>query len=114
MVVIVVALSETDDHSVAESEPTQIMVAVNESSIKGYPHGIHQQQRCIRLDTPKIICSNSSGLKLLFLHVQVPDDDGFNDMDVIYASPGDFHDRGLHLLECFVGRSHEIGVSCEA
>ena len=42
---------------------------------------------------------------------------GFNDMDSIYASPDDFKSmknsekmRGLHLLEYFVNRCHEIGV----
>ncbi|KAF6155444.1 hypothetical protein GIB67_019970 [Kingdonia uniflora] len=46
---------------------------------------------------------------------------GFDDMDSVYASPGDFQDmkrrdkaKGLHLLEYFVGRCHEIGVPCEA
>lgn len=43
---------------------------------------------------------------------------GFDDMDSIYASPEDFRRvkrrdkiRGLHLLEYFVNRCHEIGVS---
>jgi len=42
-------------------------------------------------------------------------------MDSIYASPEDFKNlmnrdraKGLHLLEYFVTRCHEIGVSCEA
>lgn len=42
-------------------------------------------------------------------------------MDSIYASPEDFRRmqhrdkvRGLHLLEYFVNRCHEIGVACEA
>lgn len=42
---------------------------------------------------------------------------GFDDMDSIYASPDDFQSmnnrdkkRGLHLLEYFVHRCHEIGV----
>ncbi|KAM7267523.1 hypothetical protein ACFE04_009689 [Oxalis oulophora] len=46
---------------------------------------------------------------------------GFDDMDSIYASPNDFKNmkrrdklRGLHLLEYFVSRCHEIGVACEA
>ncbi|XP_043704327.1 universal stress protein A-like protein [Telopea speciosissima] len=105
----------------AESEPTRIMVAVNESSIKGYPHASISSRGAFDWTLQKIIRSNTSGFKLLFLHVQVPDEDGFNDMDSIYASPGDFQDmkhrdmkRGLHLLEYFVGRSHEIGVPCEA
>lgn len=42
---------------------------------------------------------------------------GFDDMDSMYASPEDFRNmnhrdkvRGLHLLEYFVNRCHEIGV----
>lgn len=42
---------------------------------------------------------------------------GFDDMDSIYASPEDFKNlnhrdraKGLHLLEHFVTRCHEIGV----
>lgn len=42
---------------------------------------------------------------------------GFDDMDSIYASPEDFKSmkhrdkaRGLHLLEYFVTKCHEIGV----
>lgn len=43
---------------------------------------------------------------------------GFDDMDSMYASPEDFKSmncrnkiRGVHLLEYFVNRCHEIGVS---
>lgn len=42
---------------------------------------------------------------------------GFDDMDSIYASPDDFRNmrernkaNGLHLLEFFVNKCHEIGV----
>ncbi|KAK3444442.1 hypothetical protein EUGRSUZ_A00139 [Eucalyptus grandis] len=94
-----------------EGEPTRVMMGVNESTIKGYPHA----------SISKIVRSNTSGFKLLFLHVQAPDEDGFDDMDSVYASPDDFKSlkqrdkaRGIHLLECFVKRCHEIGVQCEA
>lgn len=43
---------------------------------------------------------------------------GFDDVDSIYASPDDFRDmresnkaKGLHLLEFFVNKCHEIGVN---
>lgn len=43
---------------------------------------------------------------------------GFDDMDSIYASPDDFRQmrernkaKGLHLLEFFVKKCHEIGVT---
>eukprot|EP00262_Sarcandra_glabra_P010264 TRINITY_DN2530_c0_g1_i1.p1 TRINITY_DN2530_c0_g1~~TRINITY_DN2530_c0_g1_i1.p1 ORF type:complete len:186 (+),score=29.90 TRINITY_DN2530_c0_g1_i1:139-696(+) len=104
-----------------ESDPTRIMVAVNESSIKGYPHPSISSRGAFEWTLEKIVQSNTTGFKLLFVHVQVPDEDGFDDMDSIYASLEDFQDmkrkdrvRGVHLLEYFVGRCHEIGVLCEA
>ncbi|KAK4477383.1 hypothetical protein RD792_016604 [Penstemon davidsonii] len=124
---------------VNSSEPTRIMVAVNESTMKGYPHASISCRGAFDWTLNKIIRSNTSGFKLLFLHVQVPDEDdtlvqypwmilllymtirGFDDMDSIYASPEDFKKikdrekaRGHHLLEYFVNKCHEIGVSCEA
>ncbi|KAI3452440.1 hypothetical protein Pfo_009104 [Paulownia fortunei] len=104
-----------------DGEPTRIMVAVNESNIKGYPHASISCRGAFEWTVKKIIRSNTSGFKLLFLHVQVPDEDGFDDVDSIYASPEDFKSmkhrdriRGLHLLEYFMKQCHEIGVACEA
>ncbi|KAI5665520.1 hypothetical protein M9H77_15373 [Catharanthus roseus] len=104
-----------------ESEPTRIMIGVNQSTIKGYPHTSISSKGAFDWTLKKIIRSNISGFKLLFLHVQVPDEDGFDDMDSIYASPEDFKRmnrrdkiRGLHLLEYFVHQCHEIGIACEA
>ncbi|KAG6391822.1 hypothetical protein SASPL_149582 [Salvia splendens] len=101
--------------------PTRILVAVNESTIKGYPHASISSRGAFDWILSKIVRTNTSGFKLLFLHVQVPDEDGFDDMDSIYASPEDFKTmkrrdkiRGLHLLEYFVNHCHEIGVACEA
>ncbi|XP_054821692.1 universal stress protein A-like protein [Prosopis cineraria] len=105
----------------AESEPTRILIGVNESTIKGYPNPSISSRGAFEWTINKIIRSNTAGFKLLFLHVQVPDEDGFDDMDSIYASPDDFKNmkhrdrlRGLHLLEYFVGRCHQIGVACGA
>ncbi|PIA40576.1 hypothetical protein AQUCO_02500349v1 [Aquilegia coerulea] len=104
-----------------ESDPTRIMVAVNQSTIKGYPNASISSKRAFEWTLEKIIRTNTTAFKLLFLHVQIPDQDGFDDVDSIYASPEDFKGlrrrdkaRGVHLLEYFVGRCHEIGVSCEA
>ncbi|PKA58744.1 Universal stress protein A-like protein [Apostasia shenzhenica] len=103
------------------SEPTRIMVAVNESSVKGYPHPSISSRTAFEWTLAKLVRSNAAGFHLLFLHVQVPDEDAFEDMDSIYASPEDFHNikerdriRGLHLLEYFFGRTHQYGISCEA
>lgn len=112
---------EGDSGSRVESEPTRVMIAVNQSSIKGYPHPSISSRRAFEWTLQKIVRSNNSGFVLLFLHVQVPDEDAFDDMDSIYASPADFKDmkhreklRDLHLLEYFVNRCHEIGVNCKA
>ncbi|CAK9162795.1 unnamed protein product [Ilex paraguariensis] len=102
-------------------EPTRIMVGVNESTINGYPNASISSKGAFEWTVEKIIRSNTRDFKLLFLHVQVPDEDGFDDMDSIYASPDDFKSmkhrdkiRGIHLLEYFVNRCNEIGVACEA
>ncbi|XP_020251588.1 universal stress protein A-like protein isoform X2 [Asparagus officinalis] len=103
------------------SEPTRILMGVNESSIKGYPHASISSRSAFEWTIEKIVRRNVDGFKLLFVHVQTPDEDGFDDMDSIYASPEDFErmkrrdkTRGLHLLEYFVRRSHEYGIACEA
>ncbi|CAJ1946709.1 unnamed protein product [Sphenostylis stenocarpa] len=101
-------------------EVTRVMVAVNESSLKGYPHPSISSRGAFEWTINKIIRNNVSAFNLFFLHVQVPDEDGFDDMDSIYASPEDFKNmkqrdriRGVHLLEYFVNRCHEIGVVCQ-
>ncbi|XP_021773866.1 universal stress protein A-like protein [Chenopodium quinoa] len=103
------------------SEPTRVLIGVNQSSIKGYPHASISSKGAFEWTLQKIVRDNIPGFKLLFLHVQVPDEDGFDDMDSIYASPEDFKsmkakekNKGLHLLEYFVQRCHEIGIACEA
>ncbi|KAK3431530.1 hypothetical protein EUGRSUZ_E03331, partial [Eucalyptus grandis] len=59
--------------------------------------------------------------RLTLRRLLTPATPGFDDMDSVYASPDDFKSlkqrdkaRGIHLLECFVNRCHEIGVQCEA
>lgn len=103
------------------SNPTQILIGVNESSIKSYPYASISSRNAFEWTVEKIIRDNVTGFKILFVHVQIPDEDGFDDMDSIYASPEDFarvnkrdKARGLHLLEYFVGRCHQRGIACEA
>lgn len=98
-----------------------MMVAVNESTIKGKPHPSISSKRAFEWTLEKMVRSNTSDFKILLLHVHVVDEDGFDEVDSIYASPDDFKDmresnksKGLHLLEFFVNKCHEIGVSCEA
>lgn len=59
-----------------EPEATRILVAVNESSLKGYPHPSISSRTAFEWTLAKIIRSNTAGFMLLFLHVQVPDEDG--------------------------------------
>lgn len=65
-------------------EPTRIMIAVNESSIKGYPHASISCRGAFDWTLKKIVRSNTSDFKLLFLHVQVPDEDGMNYFKFMY------------------------------
>ncbi|GKA47296.1 universal stress protein A-like protein [Tanacetum coccineum] len=60
-----------------ESPKTRIMMGVNESSMKGYPHASISSKSAFEWTLNKIIQSNTSAFKLLFLHVQVPDEDGW-------------------------------------
>lgn len=62
--------------STSEATATRIMVAVNESTIKTYPHPSISSRGAFEWTLEKIVRSNTSGFKLLFLHVQVPDEDG--------------------------------------
>lgn len=52
------------------------MVAVNESTLKGYPHASISSRGAFDWALNKIVRDNATGFKLLVLHVQVPDEDG--------------------------------------
>lgn len=58
------------------SAPTRVMMAVNESSLKGYPHPSISCRSAFDWMLSKLVRSNTDGFHLLFLHVQVPDEDG--------------------------------------
>ncbi|GLJ16812.1 hypothetical protein SUGI_0289660 [Cryptomeria japonica] len=102
--------------------PTRIVIAVNQSSLKGYPHPSISSSNAFEWALKKLIRSTRhKDFKLYILHVQVPDEDAFNDVDSIFACPDDFKDlknrekiKGIHLLEYFVKRCNEIGLACEA
>lgn len=73
--------SEVKAAAAAPTEaPTRVMMAVNESTIKGYPHASISSNGAFEWTLNKIIRSNFSGFKLLFLHVQVPDEDGLSSL----------------------------------
>lgn len=57
-------------------EVTRIMVGVNESSLKGYPLPSISSKGAFEWALNKIVRNNVSAFNLLFLHVQVPDEDG--------------------------------------
>ncbi|GAU31048.1 hypothetical protein TSUD_214840 [Trifolium subterraneum] len=102
-------------------EVTRIMIGVNESSLKGYPNPSISSKGAFEWTINKIVRNNVSAFNLLFLHVHVPDQNGYENMDSIYASNEDFKNmkqkemvRRNHLLEYFVNRCNEIGVPCAA
>lgn len=76
-----------------------------------YPFSVASSCTCV------LTTSNKTTTKITYGFLQPVSSVGFDDMDSIYASPEDFKSikhrdraRGLHLLEYFVNRCHEIGV----
>ncbi|TXG54345.1 hypothetical protein EZV62_019601 [Acer yangbiense] len=57
-----------------ESEPTRVLLAVSESTIRGYPHASISSRGAFEWTIQKIVRSNTSGFRLHFLHVQVPNE----------------------------------------
>ena len=58
------------------SAPTRVMMAVNESSLKGYLHPSISCRTAFDWTLSKLVRSNPGGFHFLFIHVQVPDEDG--------------------------------------
>lgn len=106
----------------ANDTPTRILIAVNQSSIKGYPNPSISSLAAFNWLTQTLIPTAARpNFKLLILHVQVPDEDAFNDMDSLYATNDDFNEmkhgeraRGIHLLQHFVSLCNEIKLPCKA
>ncbi|TXG51650.1 hypothetical protein EZV62_024174 [Acer yangbiense] len=59
-----------------ESEPTRVLLAVSESTIRGYLHASISSRGAFEWTIQKIVRSNTSGFRLHFLHVQVPNENG--------------------------------------
>ncbi|KAK8483436.1 hypothetical protein V6N13_044318 [Hibiscus sabdariffa] len=98
---------------------TRIMLAMEESTITGYPHASISSGGAFEWTIQKFVRSNVSSFELLILHV--PHAYCSEDIDKIYTSPECFQsmkfrdwERGLHLLEYFVTRCNQIGVACQA
>ncbi|RWW50177.1 hypothetical protein BHE74_00043588 [Ensete ventricosum] len=73
-----------------DATPTRILISVNESSIRGYPHPSISSRTAFDWTLQKIVRSNVAGFKLLFLHVQIPDEDGTpspNTLALLLSSP---------------------------
>lgn len=102
--------------------PTRILLPVSQSSIKGYPNPSISSMTAFRWLVDKLIHPASRPkFKLLILHVQVPDEDAFDDMDSLYATKEDFNSlkrgdkaRAVHLLEHFVHVCNDIELPCKA
>lgn len=105
-----------------QSPPTTVLLAVNQSSIQGYPRPSISSSTAFEWILAKLIRPGSrKDFQLLLLHVQVPDEDGFNDMDSLYATGDDFKNiqhedkmRGIHLLQYFVKRCNDVELPCKA
>lgn len=85
------------------SDPTRILLGVNESSLKGYPNASISCRNAFDWTMQKIVRSNTNDFKLLFLHVHVPDDneDGAGiSFSYLYLIPF------LFLLSSFFFRSY--------
>ncbi|KAL2654205.1 hypothetical protein R1flu_022333 [Riccia fluitans] len=114
-------MEEIETKPEVEAEPTVILLGVSASTIKGYPFPSQSSTHALEWTLEKLIkksCRNE--YKLLILHVQVPDEDGFDEVDSIFASPADFTEahesdrrKSSQLLKFFVNKCHEAEVPCE-
>lgn len=97
---------EATTETTMEGEPTRIMLAVNQSTIKGYPHPSISSKRAFEWTLQKIVRSNTSGFKFLFLHVLVPDEDGtfsfsFYSLLLFFIASFPDADRSLCEMRCY-------------
>ncbi|EPS60208.1 universal stress protein family protein, partial [Genlisea aurea] len=98
------------------SSPTRIMLSVSQSNVRGYPHPSLSSRAAFEWIVKKIIRENTSGFKLLLLHVEVPDLGGYDGTGNSVRAPQLDRNRigGGHLLDYFIRQCREIGVECEA
>eukprot|EP00246_Nothoceros_aenigmaticus_P003206 TRINITY_DN141_c0_g1_i1.p1 TRINITY_DN141_c0_g1~~TRINITY_DN141_c0_g1_i1.p1 ORF type:complete len:184 (+),score=30.51 TRINITY_DN141_c0_g1_i1:102-653(+) len=110
-----------EGNKVERRAPTRLLVAVDKST-KGYPTPSLSSEHAFAWVLEKLIPGGcKEDFKLLILHVLTPDEDGFDDLDSVYATAKDFEKqeqlekkRGLSLLRNFVTKSNEAQVPCEA
>ncbi|CAM6030211.1 unnamed protein product [Sphagnum balticum] len=105
----------------ATNPKMQVMLGVSHSS-QGYPKPSISSRNALNWILTKLVRQScKKEYKILILHVQVPDEDGFEDMDSVYATVSDVktqqrkeEKQGLALLEYFVKQCNEAEVDCEA
>ncbi|KAL3686114.1 hypothetical protein R1sor_004136 [Riccia sorocarpa] len=115
-------MAETKPEPEVEADATVALLAVSASTTKGYPHPSQSSTHALEWTLEKLIKKSSrNDFKLLLLHVQVPDEDGLDEVDSIYATPADFNEahendrlKCLQLLKFYVSKCHEAQVSCRA
>uniref|UniRef100_R7WAW6 UspA domain-containing protein n=1 Tax=Aegilops tauschii TaxID=37682 RepID=R7WAW6_AEGTA len=88
------------------SAPTRVMMAVNESSLKGYPHPSISCRSAFDWMAPKLVRSNTDGFHLLFLHVQVPDEDGARRNAPVPSRSAQGGGGGVALIKCEAWTKH--------
>ncbi|KAG0606761.1 hypothetical protein M758_9G165200 [Ceratodon purpureus] len=113
--------AKEDDLSEGETDArTTVMIAVNQCS-KGYPKPSISSRHAFDWILKNLIkpCCRKQ-YKLLILHVQVPDEDGLEELDSVYASPSDFQHlrhkelaKGIALIQTFVKRCNDVQIECE-
>lgn len=67
--------------------PTMIMMGVNQSTTKGYPHPSISSRTAFQWVLEKIVKSNVTGFKIYIVHVQVPDVNGNKLLYQLFHSP---------------------------
>ncbi|CAM6084575.1 unnamed protein product [Calypogeia fissa] len=106
----------------SEQEQTRVLIGVSQSTTKGYPHPSKSSLHALEWVLEKLIHKQSKSLfKLEIVHVKVPDEDGVDEVDSIYATSADFSEakrkdikKCFHLLEVFVKKCKEAEVPVEA
>ncbi|KAG6553945.1 hypothetical protein Mapa_004862 [Marchantia paleacea] len=112
---------EEKETPLEELEQTVVLLGVSPST-KGYPHPSQSSTHALEWTLEKLIRKSCrKEFKLMILHVQVPDEDGIDEVDSIFATPRDFAEvaesdwkKSHRLLEFFIKKCHDAQVPCQA